>query len=549
MIQSAESGLYLPPEQVIVNSGLDSAAQINSMQDLGKELKSSFLSFTKYFYYLRSGRSRKFVIPPVISRESHYITIAKALTRLFKLEIDYLMINVPPRHGKSTFLQFFVPWCYAWYADCNFLYISYGHELASQHTHSIKQIMDLPEYRELFNVELRKDSQAKDSFMTTSGGKVKAFGSSGAVTGQDAGLPYMNRFSGCTLIDDFHKPDDVHSDLKRSNAKRNYDETIKPRKAGPNIPTLAIGHMLHQDDVYAAMLNGDFGEKWERIMLPALNEHDQALCPSIISAEELIKMRQISPYKYWSQYQQTPQPPGGSLFDEENFPILEIMPNIVCTFITVDTAETDKTINDATVFSLWGLYKVENNGFVTDEYALHWLACDEIWVEPKDLQSSFMSFYGRAMTFNVKPKYIVIEKKSTGTTLSSVLNSLQGISVLPLERSGYINGVANSKTNRFLASQPYIASKLITLPYGAKHTKPCIDHMVKITNNQTHMRDDIADTCADAIRSALIDKVIISIQTRNNDAQQRNSAFMQSMANQSQQAQKARGDLWKQNRF
>ena len=69
-----------------------------------------------------------------------------------------------------------------------------------------------------------------------------------------------------------------------------------------------------------------------------------------------------------------------------------------------------------------------------------------------------------------------------------------------------------NKTKRFLAVQPYIAERRISFPNAGRHVKLCIEHMSKITANETHRWDDIADTCADAIRIALIEKTLISSQ-------------------------------------
>jgi len=55
-------------------------------------------------------------------------------------------------------------------------------------------------YRDVFGVEIRHDSKAKDFFQTTAGGAMKAFGSSGAITGQDGGLPNCPHFSGAVIM-------------------------------------------------------------------------------------------------------------------------------------------------------------------------------------------------------------------------------------------------------------------------------------------------------------------------------------------------------------
>src|ERR1700679_1387562 len=144
------------------------------------DLQSSFFLFTRTFYPLLTGRD--FIIPMPQGRENHIVTISRELVKCAKLETTRLIINVPPGHGKSTLLSMWTAWCMAKYPDSRFLYISYSQTLAATHTDVVRRIMMLREYRELFGVELRADSKAKDFFQTTSGGAVGAFGSSGAIT-------------------------------------------------------------------------------------------------------------------------------------------------------------------------------------------------------------------------------------------------------------------------------------------------------------------------------------------------------------------------------
>ena len=79
----------------------------------------------------------------------------------------------------------------------------------------------------MFGVSLRHDSKAKDYFKTTANGAVAAFGSGGAITGQDGGLPGLDRFSGAIIIDDPIKPDEATSDTIRESVLSNYSETIQ----------------------------------------------------------------------------------------------------------------------------------------------------------------------------------------------------------------------------------------------------------------------------------------------------------------------------------
>jgi predicted phage terminase large subunit-like protein len=474
----------------------------DEQQELKAQLLGSLLLFTQVFYKIRTGR--EFEISEPIGRQSHHIIICRELTLVFDLKTNRLLINVPPGHGKSELMIHFIAWALAHYPDCQFLYISYSHELAAKHTYTIKQIIELPLYRKLFGVEIKRDSSAKDDFKTAQGGAVKAFGSSGGITGQDAGLPNLDRFSGAVVMDDMHKPDEVHSDTIREKVKLNYADTIEPRPRGPNVPILFIGQRLHEDDLPASFLNGDDGYDWRKVILKGLDDAGNALHPKVMPKEKLLILEKKRPYVFAAQQQQNPQPAGGGIFKEKWFIKLDESPNILATFLTVDTAETEKTHNDATVFSFWGIYKILLNNTETGEYALHWIDCAELWVEPKDLKNEFLQFYTDCLRYHVKPKIAGIEKKSTGTTLISVLKEQQGLQIIEIER----NRGSGSKTARFLDAQPYAASQQITLPVYGKHTQHCIEHMGKITANESHRYDDIADTLADAVKLALIDKVI-----------------------------------------
>jgi predicted phage terminase large subunit-like protein len=227
----------------------------------------------------------------------------------------------------------------------------------------------------------------------------------------------------------------------------------------------------------------------------------------------LLEKQLKSPYVFSSQFQQDPIPAGGAIYKTTDFIYLDDEPEMLCTFITADTAETNKTYNDATVFSFWGLYKIIEGGAETGQLALHWLDCVQMWVEPKELKDEFMGFYTTCMRHKVKPLVAAIEKKSTGTTLISLLSDVRGLTIRDIQRTK----ASGSKTERFLEIQPVVASKMITFTHGAKHAGMCVEHMAKITANDTHRNDDIADTLYDACKIALLDKTLYHIEDKQDD--------------------------------
>lgn len=478
------------------------------------ELKGSLLGFIQYFFKHITGRD--FIISCPIGRESHHITLCRALTEVQRLQIPYhrLNINVPPGYGKSTILSMWIAWCLAENPNSNFLYISYSFDLAVKHTTFIKTIVESRQYKYLFDVHLKKESRAKDSFETMAGGKIKAFGSGGAIVGQDAGLPGLPYFSGAAIIDDGHKIDEAHSDTQRQKVIDNYVETIRQRVRGINVPIINIGQRVHEADLSDFFMSGEDITPWTSVVLQALDQAGNALYPEVDPVEKLLALQEKSPYVFAGQYQQNPSPAGGGLFAPEWFLEFEEEPKILMTFITADTAETIKTYNDPTALSFFGIYEIELFGKKTGEYALHWLDCIEDWVEPHELEEFVLNFWTECSRHPVAPLMAAIEKKSTGVTLVSCLNNVQGIQIKEVQRTV----ASGSKTARYIEMQPIVASKRITFTKGARHVEKCKTHMSKITANNAHRHDDICDTLYDGVKIALIDKSLLMNKIKKNSA-------------------------------
>lgn len=498
----------------------------------------SLMLFNQVFFKLRTGR--QFIIARPIARESHHIAIARELMRVFRCETDLLVITIPPRYTKTEFLIGFVAFVLGWYPDCNFLYTSYSHNLAARQTETIRNIIQLREYRDLFKVELKQSTKAKFDFETTAGGSVYASGFGGTILGRGAGLKGSDRFGGAIIIDDAHKPIEAHSDTIRQGVIDWYSNTLKSRRNdGFKTPIILIGQRVHEDDLAAHLIKECEEDKTGRkvvLSIPALDEAGNALWPGMHTKDQLLEMQESDPYTFAAQMQQNPQPAGGGVFKKTWFTVLNDEPKIIATFITCDTAETEKNYNDATVFSFWGLYKIKHGEFETDTYGLHWIDCVEIRVEPKDLRDEFMQFYYSCMRYKVKPHLAIIEKKSTGVTLSSALQDIQGLEVIRLDRTL----LSGSKTTRFLEIQRFIATKRVTFPYGGKHNEICIEHCSKITANNTHRHDDIADTLVDAVRAALIDQSVINKYINRSD--EKANKIISALNSVNQQRQNSRRD-------
>lgn len=471
------------------------------------KLLGSLMTFQQTFFKLRKGADFTLSNPP--GRQCRHLIMCKALKRVFNGECKRLMISIPPRYSKTEWAVGFTAWGMANYPDSNHLYISYAQSVASRQTQAIRDIMTHPMYRTMFGVEIDGSSSAKDNFRTTAGGEIFAAGSGGPITSRGAGLQGVNRYGGAIIIDDIHKPEDVYSDTIRQATNDWYFNTLYSRLNDPiNTPIIVIGQRLHEDDLLANLekqTKPDGSPEWELITIPALDEVDNPLDPTKHTKEMLLEMKAREPYVFSAQYQQNPLPAGGGIFKKDDFKLYPMCPEIISTFITCDTAETAKSYNDATVFSFWGVYKILSRGIDTGLYGLHWLDCNEIRCEPKDLEQEFFAFYHECMRFHVKPTVAGIEKKSTGVTLCSILKGTPGLRIIEIDR----NAAGGSKTQRFLECQPFVASHRISFTEGARHANMCIEHMSRITANNSHRHDDIADTMQSACQLTFIEGLLL----------------------------------------
>lgn len=502
------------------------------LEELRIKLLGNFLLFVQFFYPETHG-GRKFELSQPISRESHFVTVSRELTRAFLHQIQPIVINIPVRHGKSELLTSYVAWCLAHYPDCQFIYASVTKTLAVKQLAKIRSILRCKKYGELFPWSVI-DARAKDTesyFLTKGKGEVFGVGAGGDIIGSGAGLKSVDRFGGALIIDDLHKASEVFSDTIRDKDCEWFKNDAAGRLNNKSTtPIICLCQRLHEDDLAGRLLDTSLdgrskydGQYWERIIIPGLDGNGNALWEQYYSADVMRREKETSPYYFNAQIQQNPVPAGGSLYKKSWFLLRPTPENINFTFVTVDTAETEKTYNDASVFSHWGYYK----DIASATEALHVLRCDEVRLEPHELEQAFMQFLYSSIKkraeLGVTSQFVVgIEKKNVGVTLLSKLKNFQGITLVEIERSNNISDVgtaylSGNKMHRFIASQPFIANKQISLCPEDDHTEMFIEHMSRITANNTHAHDDIADTCSDAIYMTFIERMISMWTDDNRD--------------------------------
>ena len=216
--------------------------------------RNSLFAFTReVFRQLHPGH-------PPLERAWYMRAMCHALEQTFRGHTRRLVINVPPRYGKSiTASVAFTAWLLGHDPTLKILVGTYGEELSRQQDQQLKQIMASPQYRAAFprTVIDRLKTRQLD-LHTTAGGFRKAVTTGGAATG--FGGDYI-------LLDDCMKAQDATSEAERLRVHEWYRGTIGTRlndKRDGRI--ISIQQRLHQDDLTALILAGGA----EHLNLPAI---------------------------------------------------------------------------------------------------------------------------------------------------------------------------------------------------------------------------------------------------------------------------------------
>ncbi len=248
----------------------------------------------------------------------HHPLICDALMRVFRLETMRLVINLPPRYSKTVFVQNFVAWALGQCPDSEFIYTSYSAELAETNSWETRGLVESEEYRAIYpDVKLRSDAAARHHWRTTAGGVVYASGTYGTITGFGAGK-LRDGFGGAIFIDDPHKPAEVGGP-EREKVLSWYTNTLRSRRNSDHTPTVVIMQRLHDQDLAGWLLDGGDGEKWESLVVPAIQDDGSALWPEKHSIEDLRRMQESDRYNFAGQYMQQPYPLEGGFFALRDF--------------------------------------------------------------------------------------------------------------------------------------------------------------------------------------------------------------------------------------
>jgi len=286
-------------------------------------------------------------------------------------EVRFLIVEVPPRHGKSDYWsRLFPAWYLGTFPTQKVILTSYEAGLARSWGRRVRDL--LVGYGPLFGVEVRTDVFAQDEWELTAGGGMITAGVQGSITGRGGNV---------LIVDDpLKNAEEALSANTRQKIWEWFQSTAFTR-VEPGGVVVLIQTRWHEDDLVGRAVK-ESGLPWKRVRLPALAELDdplnravgQPLWPERYDVEAFREIKELAGSYWWSAlYQQNPLPQGETVFQAPHFSRYELKNNILmlyrkghlgpelvplsrCVrFATMDLAISMKTTADYTAMGVFAL--------------------------------------------------------------------------------------------------------------------------------------------------------------------------------------------------
>lgn len=312
---------------------------------------------------------------PSYQAAGHHFLIANKLDAVARGEIDRLMINMPPRHGKSELAsRRFPAMLLGMQPAQTIISASYNMDKASEFGGEVRDIVRAAEYKALFpDISLKEDTTAKGFWRTEQGGYYIAAGVGTAITGRGTIGPIV-------LIDDPLKDRaEADSEVRRETVKSWYSSSILSRLPRAII---VIQTRWHEDDLSGWLLDQETkgGDKWDVLTLPAISPEGEALWPEYYPIEALQRIKASSIPRDWSAlFQQSPTPDEGEFFHRDWFQRFgpEELPKRLAIYGTSDYAVSEGK-GDYTVHRVWG---VDSSNHIWMLGGWRGQATSDVWIE------------------------------------------------------------------------------------------------------------------------------------------------------------------------
>lgn len=256
----------------------------------------------------------------------HLLYISSILAHEIALGDARIIVEIPPRHGKSEEISVHTPtWFLEKFPWASTILTTYAADLSTNFGRRVRDNF-LQDETGILSTRLRDDVQRTDRFLTTEGGGMLSVGIGGPITGFGAHL---------LVVDDYLKNwMEASSETTLKSIKDWFLTTAYTRlEPGGSCVILATRWVL--DDLIGWLIANDHDKMWTVIRLPAIAEEDdplnrqpgEALWPKRYPIEVLRRIeRVLGDFMFSAMYQQRPKRIAEAKANVEMIRVLEELP-------------------------------------------------------------------------------------------------------------------------------------------------------------------------------------------------------------------------------
>lgn len=445
--------------------------------------------------------------------------------------IQKLLVNVPPGFTKSMMTDVFWP-AWEWgpmnMPSMRYVAFSYSASLTERDNDRFALLLTSPEYQELWasRFQIRKTGVGK--IVNDKTGWKLASSVGGVGTGERGDR---------VLLDDPHSVKEIESDIVRTETVRWFRESMSNRLNNEASAIVVIMQRLHEADVSGTILSEGFD--YCHLMIPM--EYDPDRYPEeyngtdigwIDPREEIGELawperfsenqidtfkRELGPFAWAGQYQQSPVPRGGGIFKRDWWQVWEPTdgkwPKFEYLIAYLDSAYTKKEENDPSALSVWGVFTnetglpcvmlvkawrkhLEMHGVIIEK------GKDETvrsWLKKSQPHWGLVEYVAEACRFRNSDGVVIgtvdrliIEAKASGITVAQEIQRLYG-------NEGWITELDDphgDKVARAHSVVPIFANAQVYAP-DREWADVVIDEMATFPHGRY---DDLTDTATGALR-------------------------------------------------
>ena len=441
---------------------IELAEELKNMQNL---VTHDFLNFVKYMW-------------PGFIEGKHHKKIAQKFNDLSTGKINRLIVNMPPRHTKSEFASYFLPaWMIGKNPSLKIIQATHTAELAIDFGRKTKNLIDQPQYQEMFPTRLQEDSQAAGRWKTQQTGEYFAAGVGGAITGRGADL---------LIIDDPHKEQDLKGDGSAFDKAWNWYMSGPRQRLQPGGKIVLVMTRWSTKDLTGKLMEAqtdDSGDVWDIVELPAILPSGKPVWPEYWNIKELEKTKASIPVANWNaQYMQQPTAEAGAMIKRDWWQdwTKKDPPPIEYTIQSYDTAFLKKQTADYSAITTWGVFKTEDTG-----YNIILLNAFKDRYEFPELRRMAYQEY-----LDHKPDAVIIEAKASGIPLTHELREM-GIPVI-----NFTPSKGNDKHVRVASIAPLFEAGKVWAPMHEHFAQEVIEECAAFPYGD---HDDYVDSTTQAL--------------------------------------------------